>query len=401
MTEIQHFSIALIHILSIQFHHFDVWHCDNVIYVYLQCRRLTSLYHHQHLIERIKISHLRPFSYWICWKICSNLNFYLVTNIISIWPLLKNTNSSFISRYNVIYQFDDSNYHHCSPHLEMYNKIMTLNHNLISLQGATFFNSSEEDGHLVNPSQPAQPHHFVPLKTIKHCTFHIIVSTAISIVGIVLAVREPDLDHKCRAYFIMLYLHGAYWFFTLVSSLPCSTLVYITSSFELIQLNKCCHKCSKGKYIYNSSQFSLQIIDYILKKTHHSLRIRGYLEFYQKTYTLHRLPIYIVSLWNALLLIVQTLVQHIYPDDFVEQCIKGGIVTPVSYVTGFIWLESIVLYVTHGFYIGEMSFFMRKLRMGFRCVSWLYWNYHFFYRLMLEKQFLNCANNRSASTFLS
>ncbi|XP_077296842.1 transmembrane protein 192 isoform X2 [Arctopsyche grandis] len=197
--------------------------------------------------------------------------------------------------------------------------MVSINKNFAAAQpGATFFNSSaEEDGHLVNPSQPAQPHHFVPLKTIKHCALHLLISTTISIVGIVLAVREPDLEHRCRAYFIMLYLHAAFWFFTLIT-------------------------------------------DYILKKTHHNMRISGYLEFYQQTYTLHRAPIYVVSLWNAFLLIIQTLVQHFYPDNFIEQCAKGGFVAPVSYVTGFIWVETVILSAIHGMYMSKVAAFNKS-----------------------------------------
>lgn len=40
---------------------------------------------------------------------------------------------------------------------------------------------------------------------------------------------------------------------------------------------------------------------------------------------------------------VQTLMQHFYPDDFAEKCIKGGALSPVSYLCALITLEFCLL----------------------------------------------------------
>lgn len=46
-------------------------------------------------------------------------------------------------------------------------------------------------------------------------SLHLVVSTIISIVGIVLAATWPE-SKKCEAYFIMIYMRCAWWLLTLV-----------------------------------------------------------------------------------------------------------------------------------------------------------------------------------------
>lgn len=53
-------------------------------------------------------------------------------------------------------------------------------------------------------------------------SLHLVISTAISIVGIVLAASFPT-DRRCDAYFIMLYLRATFWVITYVN-IPISSL---------------------------------------------------------------------------------------------------------------------------------------------------------------------------------
>lgn len=69
----------------------------------------------------------------------------------------------------------------------------------------------------------------------------------------------------------------------------------------------------------------------------------GYLNFYNSTLVHHKLPIYIVSLWNAFLLCIQTLMQHLYPDNFAEKCIANDLFTPINYICAFFTLEFCIL----------------------------------------------------------
>lgn len=66
------------------------------------------------------------------------------------------------------------------------------------------------------------------------------------------------------------------------------------------------------------------------------------------------IPLQIVSLWNSMLLAVQALIQHYYGEQFLTHCLAAGWLSPVSYVTIFNVAESLVLFVTHGCYIGTL-----------------------------------------------
>lgn len=56
---------------------------------------------------------------------------------------------------------------------------------------------------------------FLKLRTIPIFSFHIVVSTVISMIGVILAVAWPP-EERCHAYFIMMYLRVAFWIITFV-----------------------------------------------------------------------------------------------------------------------------------------------------------------------------------------
>lgn len=100
-----------------------------------------------------------------------------------------------------------------------------------------------------------------------------------------------------------------------------------------------------------------QIIDQIARYKHYRLRIVGYLDFYKKTQVHHRLPLYIVSLLNAIILIIQALIQQFYPDNFAEKCVKGGTMSPIAYLCAFITVEFCLIAGININYIGMFIFF--------------------------------------------
>ncbi|RZC04995.1 transmembrane protein 192 [Asbolus verrucosus] len=163
--------------------------------------------------------------------------------------------------------------------------------------GATFFSESGNMG----DSEYLQPilesyGTFRPLNTAPIFSIHLISTLVLEIAAIVFAVQHPDEKNKCREYFIIIYAHAGLWFLTL-------------------------------------------ILDQVARKKHYNLRILGYLEFYQKTQVHYRLPLYIVSLWNAIMMLIQALMQQYYPDNFAEKCIKGGTMSPIGYLCAFITFE--------------------------------------------------------------
>ncbi|EFA05885.1 transmembrane protein 192 [Tribolium castaneum] len=163
--------------------------------------------------------------------------------------------------------------------------------------GATFFS---ESGNMGDPEhlQPILESYgtFRPLNTVPVFSLHLLFTLALEIVAIVFAVQHPDEKYKCREYFIIIYIHAGLWFLTL-------------------------------------------IVDQIARRKHYNLRILGYLEFYNKTHIHHRLPLYVVSLWNAVIMIIQAIAQQFYPDNFAEKCINGGTMSPIGYLCALITFE--------------------------------------------------------------
>ncbi|XP_068155863.1 transmembrane protein 192 [Drosophila tropicalis] len=150
------------------------------------------------------------------------------------------------------------------------------------------------------------------LKTVPAFSLHLFISTAISAVGIALAVLMPE-DKRCDAYFIMLYLRATFWVIT---------------------------------YIF----------DHFVKKQHDNLRLSGFHDFHRETNMQKGIPLQVVSLWNSMLLAVQALIHHYYGTDFYTHCAAGWL-SPVSYVTAFNISENIVLAATHGCYIDKVRKF--------------------------------------------
>lgn len=104
---------------------------------------------------------------------------------------------------------------------------------------------------------------------------------------------------------------------------------------------------------HSLSEIFLQILDQIARCKHHSLKLNGYLGFYQKTKLHISLPFYVISLWSVALLLIQALMQHFYPDNFAEKCVNGGTLSPLSYVAAFLTLEVCIVAGVNVNYIGE------------------------------------------------
>lgn len=188
--------------------------------------------------------------------------------------------------------------------------MVSLGRNFNMSSGAIFLsenNGGEDDRQPVLVADNTAQ--FIPLKTSPIFSLHLLISIIISFTGILLAAIWPDED-RCEAYFIMLYLRVMFWIITL-------------------------------------------IIDHISKYHHEKLRLNGYHDFHKST-TVHRgLPFYIVSLWNTAILALQTLMQHYYGEHFGEHCVEK-IFSPIIYITIFSSVETIILCIVNGLYIGRV-----------------------------------------------
>ncbi|XP_055377650.1 transmembrane protein 192 [Condylostylus longicornis] len=151
--------------------------------------------------------------------------------------------------------------------------------------------------------------HFKPIKTIPVFSLHLLISTIISFTGIVLAMILPE-SKRCEAYFIMLYLRALFWLITLM-------------------------------------------IDHIVKHMHEKSRLSGYIDFHKATAMHRSVPFYIVTLWNNVIIVIQTLTQHYYGDNFTSHCIQGFL-SPIAYITLFNVVETFFLFIVVGSYIARV-----------------------------------------------
>ncbi|XP_052867866.1 transmembrane protein 192-like [Anopheles cruzii] len=198
--------------------------------------------------------------------------------------------------------------------------MVSLLRNFTSSSGGRFFDdSSRMDDSRQQMHEPIlaaeENDEFRPLRTVQPFSFHLLVSSIISLTGIVLAATWED-SRRCEAYFIMLYLRAAFW---IVSYL----------------------------------------VDNWVKQHHEKLRLAGYHDFHRATEQHRTVPLQIVSLWNTFLLAIQTLIQHYYGDAFGEKCIVVGLLSPIVYIAAFSSLETMVLCVVNGSYIAKVRRFNR------------------------------------------
>jgi hypothetical protein len=168
----------------------------------------------------------------------------------------------------------------------------------------------------------------IAIQMDSYSSFHLLISTTISTVGIVLAATWPE-SKRCEAYFIMIY--GRFIFFVLT----------------WVKRFKVTTRMSHPHYL---CLFLLQIFDCIVKHHHQKLKLNGYHDFAREMQNHHTLPLKIVSLWNTVILAVAAGIHHYYGENFMQKCIKS-LFSPVVYLTAFNVLETLIFLIIHGTYI--------------------------------------------------
>merc|ERR1712228_256142 len=92
-------------------------------------------------------------------------------------------------------------------------------------------------------------------------------------------------------------------------------------------------------YTHGAHWAAFLIIDQFLHYHHHKSRLQGYLEFYVRTKNIRRAPFYILSVGNAVLMIVVMILHDLC--DGGKGC--SHTFTKVDYLRGLITLESMVV----------------------------------------------------------
>lgn len=145
------------------------------------------------------------------------------------------------------------------------------------------------------------------LNTIHLAGLHLLLSITIFGAGVYLEFQWMT-DYSCRTYYTLVYIRCVYWVLTYA-------------------------------------------LDTMITNRHNVLRRQGYHDFYRyKILTYKNAPYAIVTLWNMLLFLVQTILLENFDTDFNMQCQKS-IHSPITYVCMFCGVETIVLMFVHGTYI--------------------------------------------------
>lgn len=157
---------------------------------------------------------------------------------------------------------------------------------------------------------------FRKLETVPIVSVTLILGICLEITGIVFVCVWPEQQNKCDTYFVYLYLHCAYWLIVMVT-------------------------------------------DHLVKKKHHSLRVYGYLDFYQSTYQNIRTPLFITSLWVTCYLLLAIVLHHTHKANYEQYCRASEWFTPLNYILFLTTLELMIIVPVYVHYIKKVRKFNR------------------------------------------
>ncbi|KAL1513682.1 hypothetical protein ABEB36_003059 [Hypothenemus hampei] len=184
--------------------------------------------------------------------------------------------------------------------------------------GATFFSESVNMDDRENLLPVLESFgKFKPVPTVPLFSIHLFFTLILDILAIFFASSHPDQKSWCNEYFIIAYLHIAFWLLTCV-------LHFATKFF------------------------------------HQRVQLHGYLDFYKDIQCHGNLPFLVVSLWTVALSLVQNVMQHYYLDDFTNKCLKGGSMSPRAFLCAFITMEFCVLLGINVSYMMKVISFNRQ-----------------------------------------
>lgn len=151
------------------------------------------------------------------------------------------------------------------------------------------------------------------LNSLHLAGIHLLLSMSIFISGVYLELQWLT-EENCRTYYLMIYIRCGFWVITF-------------------------------------------IIDILITNQHNNLRREGYHDFYRKQIlTYKNAPLSIVTLWNMIMFLVQTIMVNCHGSEFSLHCRKG-VQSPMTYACIFCGFETILLMVLHGTYFIKVYHF--------------------------------------------
>lgn len=118
------------------------------------------------------------------------------------------------------------------------------------------------------------------------------------------------------------------------------------------------------------------VVDHLVKARHHTLRICGYLDFYQSTYQHIRTPLFISSLWNTFYLLLSVILHHTHQSNYEDYCRISQWFTPMNYILLLTTFELIIIVPVYVNYISK--YFKIQIFFITCCISFFFlvkiWN---------------------------
>lgn len=203
------------------------------------------------------------------------------------------SNSSFYFNFLSTNTFSDESA------IQWSNRMSTYGSDRINLRPESLFTS--------NDTTENKRNYFEKLNTIALTGIHLLLSLTIFGAGAFFELKWTT-DFDCTVYYYILYVRCAFWLVTFV-------------------------------------------IDSMITRRHNNIRRSGYHDFYRyKILNYKNAPLNIVTLWNMIIFLIQTIMQQNYGADFSVHC-KKTIWSPITYICLFCGIESILLMIVHGTYI--------------------------------------------------
>lgn len=171
----------------------------------------------------------------------------------------------------------------------------------------------ESESTLFSDSSEKRQNYSQYLHTIHLAGLHLLLSLSIFTVGVYFELRWMS-EFSCKTYYLLIYIRCAFWVVT-------------------------------------------YIIDTMITNRHNDLRRHGYYDFYRKDILFYQnVPLLIVTAWNMIIFVVQTILLENYENEFAMHCQKM-IRSPITYVCIFCGFETILLMIAHGSYIMKVWHF--------------------------------------------
>ncbi|ETN61776.1 hypothetical protein AND_006559 [Anopheles darlingi] len=168
-----------------------------------------------------------------------------------------------------------------------------------SVAGRTVGQPNQSLFHSTSNTMQEDSMQFDELRTVASACIHLFVTIGLTVLSVIYTLQQCDTDTTCSYYYMLLYLRGIYW-----------AAIYLI-------------------HLYSKSR-------------HQALKRGGYHSFARKVHRHKKSSLLLVTASNTVLLLVHTVMGHVYRGAFLQQCFTQGF-SSVVFVAFFTLFESLIL----------------------------------------------------------